>query len=117
MPKPHVQEFEFDGEKLTSVVVDREDFEAFCDELEGVVNLETGERANKNAIDALRKSGHLPLMGRGIKTEKFFKQWGVKTDKMAVVVRGTYSRDPERTRDLLNGLGLNGSHPFSPESN
>jgi len=102
--KPHVRVFELRGEKLTAVVVDREDFDAFCDELEGVFDFGSGERANKEVVDIVRKCGHLPLMGRGTKTEKFFKQWGVETDKMAVTVRGTFSKDPERTRQLLDSL-------------
>jgi len=88
---PFVEEYEINGIRVTSVVIDADEFESFCNELEGIFDVKIGARAGKEAIEAIRKEGHLPLMARGTKTEKFFERWGVKTDKMGVVRRGRFS--------------------------
>lgn len=98
MPKPFLQEFVFGDLKLTSVVIDANDFESFCDDLAGIMEIEKGIRANENTIQSIKKTGILPLMSRGNKTEKFFTKWGVKTDKMSVIKRGFYE---EMTKKII----------------
>ena len=47
-----------------------------------------GRRVGVEQLAALKAAKHLPLMGRGTKTERFFVRFGVKTDKLSVIVRG-----------------------------
>jgi len=77
MPKPFVQEFQEFG--ITSIVIDENEFNEFIDELSGIFDANT---------QAAKKLKCLPLMTRGTKTEQFFERWGVKTDKLSVIVRG-----------------------------
>jgi len=85
MPVPHMQEFSMpDGQELTSIVMDQSDFDVFCNDLEacGLTGV------TKETIDRIRIAKHLPMMGRGVKTEQFFERYGAKTDLLSVMVRG-----------------------------
>lgn len=85
MPSPYTQEFIMpNGIKLTSVVMDQADFDAFVDELE-TINI---PGSNKDQIDSVRKAKVLPLMKRGLLTAKFFERFNVATEYMSAIVRG-----------------------------
>lgn len=86
MAVPRIQEFPELG--VTSIVMDEADFNAFADELGEIIDVGTGKRADKAHIDAIKAAKHLPMMGRGTKTEKFFTRWNVTTERLTVIVRG-----------------------------
>lgn len=102
MTEPFVKEFDIQGTKVTSVVLDPEDFEAFCDELIDVFNVGSGERTNREGVEKIRKAGHLPLMAKGTKTEKFFTRWNVKTAHMGVIKRGAFQRMVDQSKGMNN---------------
>jgi len=90
MLKPHVSVFEMPNMgKIASVVMDQEDFDALCDDIEEslIRDVRLGTHAD---IDAIREAKHLPLMGRGTKTEKYFNKFNVdkEINKMCAIVRG-----------------------------
>jgi hypothetical protein len=93
MAEPYVREFSINGKTITSVVLDKDQFDAFADGLLGLIVANAGKenevRCDQAQVDTIKRAGQLPLMGRGTLTEKFFTQFGVKTDLMGVVVRGT----------------------------
>ncbi len=82
--------FELPFGKITSVVVDEDEFSSFCDDLaeSGVFASNAGERVNSEIIDRVRSAKHLPMAKRGTLTEPFFKRFGVRTNLMCVIVRG-----------------------------
>lgn len=88
MPAPFKKVFKFkDNEQITSVVIDQSDFDALCDDLEGI-RLHDGRSTSKSDVDLIRAAKHIPLMYRGTITEKLFDKYKVETDYMCVIVRG-----------------------------
>jgi hypothetical protein len=90
MSKPHVSVFEMPNMgKIASVVMDQEDFDALCDDIEEslIRDIQSGVHVD---IDTIRETKHLPLMGRGTKTEKYFNKFNVdkEINKMCAIVRG-----------------------------
>ena len=98
MPAPYVEEFTSLG--LTSVVLDKDDFNAFVDELDGLFNVGTED------LQRIKDAEYLPLMSRGKKTQVFFDRWGVQTDKLAVVVRGAGPKIAERLLRMISARVL-----------
>lgn len=89
MPAPYTQEYTMpNGIKLTSVVMDQKDFDAFIDELEKVCLSGFMPNVNKEQIDSVRKTKVLPPMKRGTITEIFFERFNVATEYMSAIVRG-----------------------------
>lgn len=88
MPEAFVREFTLNGNVITSVVMDEDEFNAFCDELGGIFNQAQGERANADQISMIKQAKHLPAMARGTKTEKFFTRYGIKSNLASFIVRG-----------------------------
>ncbi len=76
------------GYKITSVVCDQVDFDKMCDKLEGIIDLSTGDRADKSQIDRIREAKHLPMAFKGIRTQCLFDMFNVETDRLSVCVRG-----------------------------
>ena len=105
MAEPYLEVFEFDSpegrKQLTSVVLDETDFMKLCDDLAGIVNIGSGERADAAQIECLKIAKHLPMMKRGTATQEFFERFGVETDYMSVIVRG------QGRRVLDNIIGRN----------
>lgn len=91
---PFVQRFVLDGVDITSVVLDKSDFESFCDELVDIIAVSaTGSgRSTSETIAAIKKAENLRGMTRGAKTQKFFERWSVESDTLAVIVRGAGMR-------------------------
>lgn len=86
MAEPYVANFQLpDGTTFGSIIIDRPDFDAFIDELEAL-HL---HGVTKESFDKIRERGHMPLMTRGTKTERFFQRWGITVDHMGVIVRGS----------------------------
>jgi hypothetical protein len=87
--KPFVQEYEMpDGTVITSVVMDREDFESLLDELAQVkISGLTPEEAEQ-----VKKIGYVPLLSRGAKTEFVFERYGVSGKLISMIIRGQGQR-------------------------
>jgi hypothetical protein len=80
-----------DKSKITSLVMDEAEFEAFLQHVvEGdpVINVMTKQRMRPEDVESLRKAKHVPLIARGMKTEHLFKLYEVDSDLMSVIVRG-----------------------------
>lgn len=94
MPQPYKQVYKLpNGLVVTSVVMDKKDFDLFCDDLKGLLHTsnmkEPLKRADDDQVEKIRQSQHLPLMARGTKTQKFFDQFEVNTDYLCAIVRGS----------------------------
>ena len=111
MSNPFVQIFDIGGLQVSSVVIDQQEFNVLCDELEGIKHLvpKSGDLTSpfsKADIDRIRAAKHIPMMSRGFWTVSFFDRWGVTTDKLCVSVRG-------HGRTLAGKLGFD----YVPENN
>lgn len=80
--------------KMTSVVVSESEYNAFVDYmLEKVVGvLSQSGRIERDQIEALRGARHITMIARGTRTESLFTRYKVKTDFMAIIVRGEGER-------------------------
>lgn len=83
-----VQEYKINNQVITSVVMDEDEFLALCDELVDVIDLGIGGRAGADHIAQIKAAKHLPAMGRGAKTEKFFTRYGITSKLASFIVRG-----------------------------
>ena len=92
MPAAFVKEFEFNGQVITSVVMDEDEFLSFCDELLEIFwrlsPSSPGERADADQIAKIKAGKHLPMMALGSKTAKFFERYGIKSKYASFIVRG-----------------------------
>jgi len=83
--QPFVQEFEMpDGRVVTSVVMDREEFETLIDEL---IKAEI-HGLTPDVAGQVKELGHIPLMGRGAKTEFVFERYGATGKMISIIIRG-----------------------------
>ena len=86
MSSVYKQVFNAPQGRMTSVVLDKSEFDAMADSLVGVFtqvwNAGDGSdsRADESHIKRIKDAGHLPLMGRGTKTQFVFDQFGIETD-------------------------------------
>ena len=92
MPAPYKKIFEFKGKQLTSVVIDEADFMALADELGGIRNLHDNIPTKQEDIDRIKAARHIPMFGRGTKTEWIFDRFDITTDWAAIIVRGAASQ-------------------------
>ena len=95
MAVPFKKVFDIPQGRTTSVVLDRPEFDALADSLLGVFTQDA--RADLSHIQRIKDAGHLPLMGRGTRTQFVFDQYGIETDLAGFIVRGT-------GRDVLRSL-------------
>ena len=86
MSSVYKQVFDAPQGRLTSVVMDKSEFDAMADSLIGVFTQDS--RADESHIKRIKDAGHLPLMGRGTKTQFVFDQFGIETDLAGFMVRG-----------------------------
>lgn len=105
MAQPYVSVFTAGALTVTTVGCDQADFDAAVDLIGDVTDPQTGQRVDAAARAALKQGGHVPLLGRGIKTEPVFAKFGVKTQHMSLYVRGLGQRlfeaaDPETKRAM-----------------
>jgi len=85
----YTQQFEINGKRITSVVMDEEEFIQMCDQLSGIFNvLPPAERVEDGQIAKLKKAKHIPMMCRGTKTQQFFDRYQIQTDLACFIVRG-----------------------------
>ena len=95
MAVPFKKVFDIPQGRTTSVVLDRPEFDALADSLIGVFTQDA--RADLSHIQRIKDAGHLPLMGRGTRTQFVFDQYGIETDLAGFIVRGA-------GRDVLRSL-------------
>jgi len=81
------QVFQAPQGQMTSVVLDKSEFDALADSLLGVFTQDA--RADEAQIERIKDAGHIPLMGRGTRTQFVFDQYGIGTDLAGFIVRGT----------------------------
>lgn len=95
MAVPFKKVFDIPQGRTTSVVLDRPEFDALADSLIGVFTQDA--RADKAQIQRIKDSGHIPLMGRGTRTQFVFDHYGIETDLAGFIVRGA-------GRDVLRSM-------------
>lgn len=83
---PFKQVFDIPQGRTTSVVLDKPEFDALADSLLGVFTQDA--RADEAQIERIKAAGHIPLMGRGTRTQFVFDQYGIETDLAGFIVRG-----------------------------
>lgn len=83
---PYKQVFDAPQGRMTSVVLDKPEFDALADSLLGVFTQDA--RADLSHIQRIKDAGRLPLMGRGTKTQFVFDRYGIETDLAGFIVRG-----------------------------
>lgn len=80
------------GKKVTAIVVDKDEFDENIDSLIDVLNFntETGkpEKSQLDQLKLLKEAGHLPLCFKGTKTQHLFEKYNIKTEYLAMIVRG-----------------------------
>lgn len=85
--------------QLAAVVMDRDEFDALCDEFKivmmGVMNM-SEPQANAQ-IKAVKAANTVPMIQRGKQTEQFFTRYDIEINKMSCIVRG-------QGRQVLNDL-------------
>jgi hypothetical protein len=90
--KPYIQEFEMpDGRVFSSVVMDRDEFEALIDEL---VKAEI-HGLTPEVAEQVKRAGHVPMMARGTKTEFVFERYEASGKMISMIVRGQGRRIAE----------------------
>lgn len=67
---------------MTSLVIDKEEFDGLCDESVAKNLLQLHD------TNTCKNTGHIPLIMRGSKTAFIFERYDIKTDFVAVIVRG-----------------------------
>lgn len=83
MPAPYKQTFKMGSLVVTSLVLDKPEFDALCKEFIGIFP-EITEEMVQRMIDMKQ----VPLMALGTKTKKFFDRYEIPTERMSVIVRG-----------------------------
>lgn len=86
--EPHVEAFVMNGRAVTSVVVDKGEFDENIDALVGVLNMAGGGRTDAEQAELLKECNVLPLCTKGTKTQFLFDKYAVETDALAMIVRG-----------------------------
>jgi hypothetical protein len=95
--------------KITSLTVDKDDFEEMLTHLQGIVEIQSGKRAAEAQIDSIRAANHLPLISRGTKTQPVFDMFQIETDLATICVSGAGVG-----RQIASKMGL---IPPNPEDN
>ncbi|RKZ86265.1 MAG: hypothetical protein DRQ39_06000 [Gammaproteobacteria bacterium] len=87
--KPYVQVFKIpssDGPiELAAIVVDQEEFNALVDE---IVKVSLTMGIDEAMGERIKEAAHIPMVARGLKTAFLFERFGVKGDRLSVIVRG-----------------------------
>ena len=87
MPMPDKVVFDMES-PITSVILDKEDFDDLIDSLASVLQEDT-KRTGRKTIERIKKSKALPTITRGLNTERVFNKFGIETDLAYFIVRGT----------------------------
>ena len=99
MPAPYIKTFSLpNGESLTSVVLDEEEFFELVESLSGVFNLKSQERTDDDQIQRLKEARHIPMMSKGTKTAFVYDKYGIESKLACFVVRG---HGPKLLQELI----------------
>lgn len=88
MTEPYIKIWQVGEQQIASIVLDKKDFDALCDELSGIAEYTTGERATDDIIQQIKDACHIPMISRGTKTEFLFERYNIGCDRASVIVRG-----------------------------
>ena len=85
-----------DGKEITSVVLDKTEFDQLIDGLKGIViswfkggTIDSNQRAAQAQLDAIKATNTLPMISRGTKTQYIFEKYEIETHLACFIVRGT----------------------------
>lgn len=102
MAEPYVKQFHLpNGNSLTTVVLDEQEFFELVDSLAGVFNIAdpaNPERADDNLIQKLKEARHIPMMSKGTKTVFVYDKYGIESQLASFIVRG---HGPELLQQLI----------------
>ena len=105
MPKPYIQVFYLAGMgEIASVVMDQEDFDEVCENISGIIEVQSKERMAEDQIAAIRAARMIPAVKRGTKTEFLFDKFDVEQDLMCLCVRGHGERTLQQIKNRDQGL-------------
>lgn len=98
MAKPYIQYFQVNTHNidiLTSIVIDKPDFDAVCDEIfqhESKILSPSDAKPvlTEDGVKALKEAGHIPLIKKGTKTQWLFDKFNIREDVsyLSMIVRG-----------------------------
>lgn len=86
--KPYKEVFQFPQGPITSIVMDEDEFTSLVEELTGIFNIASKERVDDNAKKALLEAKHIPMIGKGTKTQFVFDRYEIETNMACFAVRG-----------------------------
>ena len=102
MPAPYVKKFDLpNGDSLTTVVLDEQEFFELVDSLAGVFNIadpKNPQRTNDTMLEQLKEARHIPMMSKGTKTAFVYDKYEIESQLAAFVVRG---HGPELLQQLI----------------
>jgi len=102
MPDAFTQTFHTPYGQLTSVVLDKNEFDALCEELQDVINLAVKERTTAAQIKQIKDTGIIPMIKKGTKTQFIFDRYNISTQVCAIIVRG---KGQELMSELMDEIG------------
>ena len=68
------------GDKITSIVLDQDEFESLADSLHKILS--------KEQVDRIKEAKHIPMISCGTKTAAIFDKFDIKTNLACFIVRG-----------------------------
>lgn len=90
MTAAYIETFNIAGKEITTIVCDQTEFDQNIELLRDL--------GQDKAFETIKKSGHLPLCGRGTKTAALFNKYNIHTDLLSMIVRG---KGPELLLKML----------------
>ncbi len=102
MAEPYIKQFPLpNGNSLTAVVLDEQEFFELVDSLAGVFNIadpQNPERADNSMLEQLKEARHIPMMSKGTKTAFVYDKYGIESQLASFIVRG---HGPELLQQLI----------------
>ena len=86
--EPYKEVFLLPQGPITSVVMDEDEFTNLVEDLTGIFNIASKERVDNSAKEALLKARHIPMIGKGTKTQFVFDRYEIETNLACFAVRG-----------------------------
>lgn len=97
MAEPYIARYKVGDLEITSVVLDKDEYDDLCDELGGIIDAATGKRVTESEIRALKNNNHIPMVARGSLTEHIFTKYDIETDRASIIVRGKGAEVAQRS--------------------
>jgi hypothetical protein len=86
--EPYTEVFIHNGRTVTSIVVDKGEFDENVDALIDVLDMAGGGRTGTEQVKLLKECNFMPLCTKGTKTQFLFDKYAIETDALAMIVRG-----------------------------